>query len=150
MAVILGEIIRRAIRDDSRSAKQLCDELGMSRGNLDKIYKKDSINTDLLAKLCIALNYDFFQYINPFTLAERDGPRLYGAEEDPGERRTPMTRLNRCQQDLHDAQKDLNFMEQELGRIKAHTNDKDTIIKMYKERIDELREKLDQCKAEKG
>lgn len=122
----------------------------MSRGNLDKIYKKDSINTDLLAKLCIILDHDFFQYINPFVLAERDGPRLYGAEEDPGERRTPMSRLTRCQQDLHDAQKDLNFMEQELGRIKAHTADKDTIITIYKERIDELREKLDACSADKA
>lgn len=61
MAISIGEIIRRAVRDDPRSAKEICDIVGMSRGNLDKIYKKDSVNTDLLAKLCTTLNHDFFQ-----------------------------------------------------------------------------------------
>lgn len=150
MAIILGEIIRRAIRDDNRGAKEICDSIGMSRGNLDKIYKKDSINTDLLAKLCTTLNHDFFQYVNPFVMAERDGPRLYGAEDDPGERRTPISRLNRCLGDLHEAQKDLDHMEKELGQIKAHLNDKDMIILLQKDKLEILTQKLADCKTSKA
>jgi DNA-binding Xre family transcriptional regulator len=145
MELSLGEIIRRAVRDDQRSAKDICDAVGMSRGNLDKIYKKDSINTDLLARLCTTLQHDFFQYVNPFVTPEKDGPRLYGAEDDPGEQRTPMSRLKRCMGDLHDAQKDLNHMERELGQIQARLSDKDLVIKLYAEKIEGLTQKLELC-----
>jgi hypothetical protein len=147
MAISLGEVIRRAVRDDHRSAKELCDVLGMSRGNLDKIYKKDSINTDLLALLCTTLRHDFFQYVNPFVMTERDGPRLYGAEDDPGEYRTPISRLDRCIGELHDAQKDLNHMEKELTSIRARLADKDKVIALQDDRLEELREKLGKCMA---
>lgn len=147
MGISLGEIIRRAVRDDSRSAKELCDLLGMSRGNMDKIYKKDSINTDLLAKLCTILNHDFFQYVNPFVLTERDGPRLYGAEDEQGEYRTPVSRLNRCMGDLHDAQKELDYMEKELAMIHARLHDKDRVISLQDDRIEDLRKALDRCKS---
>jgi DNA-binding Xre family transcriptional regulator len=147
MGITLGEIIRRAVRDDERSAKEICDLLGMSRGNLDKIYKKDSINTDLLAKLCTTLNHDFFQYVNPFVLAERDGPRLYGAEEDPGERHSPISRLNRCMGELHDAQKDLDHLDRQIALVKGQLNDKDKIISLQSDKIDQLQQKLSDCNA---
>jgi DNA-binding Xre family transcriptional regulator len=146
MAMSLGEIIRRAVRDDNRSAKEICDAVGMSRGNLDKIYKKDSVNTDLLARICTVLDHDFFQYVNPFVTAEIDGPRLYGAEDDPGERRTPISRLNKCLGDLHDTKKDLDFMEREVALIKARLADKDRVIRLQDEKIDLLGSQLAECR----
>ena len=150
MGISIGEIIRRAVRDDDRSAKNICDAVGMSRGNLDKIYKKDSINTDLLAKLCTTLNHDFFQYVNPFVLAEADGPRLYGAEDTDNERRTPISRLNRCLGELHEAQKDLDHVEKELGQIRAHLHDKDTIIALLKDKVARLEQQIADFKAAKS
>lgn len=146
MAISLGEIIRRSVRDDHRSAKEICDAVGMSRGNLDKIYKKDSVNTDLLARLCTVLDHDFFQYVNPFVMAELDGPRLYGAEDDPGERRTPVSRLNKCMSDLHDAKKDMDFMEREVAMIKARLNDKDRVIGLQDDKIERLSTQLETCR----
>jgi DNA-binding Xre family transcriptional regulator len=147
MGIILGEIIRRAIRDDDRSAKEICDVLGMSRGNLDKIYKKDSINTDLLALLCTTLNHDFFQYVNPFVLAEREQSVFYNVEDGLGQYRSPINRLNRCMIELHDTQKDLDHLDRQIALIKTQLSDKDKIISLQSDKIDQLQQKLRDCNA---
>jgi DNA-binding Xre family transcriptional regulator len=140
MTIILGEVIRRRIRDDKRSAQDICDALGMSRGNLDKIYKKDSINTDLLARLCVLLEFDFFDYVNPFKMAGAEvGPKLHGVQEDFSEYRTPLTRLQKCLGELYDSQKELDMLEKEVVMLRAHLIDKDHIIALLTDKIESLR-----------
>lgn len=62
----IGEVIQLKVRNAEKSAIEICRMLGMSRGNLDKIYKKDALATDVLAKFCLVLGYDFFTHVNPF------------------------------------------------------------------------------------
>lgn len=143
MSITLGELIRRRIRDDSRSAQEICDALGMSRGNLDKIYKKDSLNTDLVARLCVLLKFDFFEYVNPFQMAGVDGgPRRPGADEDFAEYRTPITRLQKCIGDLHDAQRELDQLEKEVVMLRSHLQDKDQIIALMRDKVGLLEQRI--------
>lgn len=137
MSITLGEVIRRRIRDDHRSAQEICDALGMSRGNLDKIYKKDSVNTDLLAKLCILLQFDFFDYVNPFKLAgEVVDPNSRYAQEDFSEYRTPLSRIQKCLGDLHDTKKELDLIEKEVVLLRVNLQDKERIIKLLQSQVD--------------
>jgi transcriptional regulator with XRE-family HTH domain len=143
MTITLGELIRRRIKEDSRSAKEICDALGMTRGNLDKIYKKESLNTDLVAKFCVLLKFDFFEYVNPFRMTGVEGvPKLRGAEEDLSEYRTPMTRLQKCLGELQDAQRELDQLEKEVVMLRNHLNDKDAIISLMKDKIQLLEHRL--------
>jgi DNA-binding Xre family transcriptional regulator len=142
MSISLGELIRRRIRDDRRSAQEICNELGMSRGNLDKIYKKDSINTDLLAKLCVLLQFDFFEYVNPFKMAGADLQPQYLAREDAVEYRTPLTRLQKCMGDLHDTERELDRVEKEVVHLRNAVHDKDKIIGLMQEQVDYLKSRL--------
>jgi transcriptional regulator with XRE-family HTH domain len=147
MSVILGEIIRKALRNHKRSAKEVCDALGMSRGNLDKIYKKDSINTDLLAKLSVELNHDFFQYVNPFVMAEREALGQFTITDGGIEPRTPLNRLNKCMSDLHEAQREIGHLERELVALRAHLVDKERVITLQEEEKGRLKKDIADLEA---
>lgn len=138
MSMSLGEIIRIKIRDDKRSAKVICEELGMSRGNLDKIYKKDSVATDLLARISTLLNYDFFKHVNPFRKEEVELEANTLVGDGTTEFKTPVGKLYKCLQDLHEAQKDLDHLEKQFGQLKGHVHDKNQIIELQKDKINLL------------
>jgi hypothetical protein len=135
MSITIGEVIRRRIRDDKRSAQEICDALGMSRGNLDKIYKKTSVNTDFLARLSTLLNFDFFDYVNPFKLAgEESKPALPAVYEGSTEYNTPLTRIQKCLGELYDAKKEIDILEKEVVMLRANLIDKDLIISLLKDK----------------
>lgn len=151
MSISLGEVIRRRIRDDKRSAKEISDALGMSRGNLDKIYKKDSLNTDLVAKLCVLLQFDFFEYVNPFKMAGVEvDPTSRIAHEDFSEYRTPQTRLQKCLGELYDAQKEVDMLEKEVVMLRANLIDKDRIIELQQRQLDFMEVRLEEGKDRNG
>jgi hypothetical protein len=143
----LGELIRLKIRDDNRSAKEICAALGMSRGNLDKIYKKDSLNSDLLAKVSVLLNHDFFQYVNPFRKAELEleGPILMDGNN---EYRTPTGKLHKCLAELHESQKDLDYLEKQFAQLKAHLIDKDRIINLLNDSLFDKKREIETLKEQ--
>jgi DNA-binding Xre family transcriptional regulator len=149
MTVIIGEIIRKVIRDDKRSAKEISIAVGMIRGNLDKIYKKNSINTELLARFCTTLRYDFFQHVNPFVTPTEGEADVYGGEDDAGVQRSPMGKLKQCMGNLHNAQRDLEYMKLELDQIKARLADKELLISIYAEQKEGFRAALELCKSSK-
>jgi DNA-binding Xre family transcriptional regulator len=153
MKLSLGEIIRRRIKEDPRTAREICSEVGMTRGNLDKIYKKDAVNTDLLAKLCIVLDYDFFQYVNPFTIAQRKlkGPQISGVEEpDEYDWEDTQQRIYRIMAELGEARKELAHMEENLASHKVSLNDKERLISYLEGEIERLKRALEACESGKA
>lgn len=131
-------MIRQKIRADGRTAKVICEELGMSRGNLDKIYHKESINSDLLAKISMTLGYDFFKHVNPFRKDELENgtPAVWaeGVKEEytynsvHNKLRDAMQKLDRCKQEL-------NFLKTAVEDAKRSLNDKDEIIVLMKDKL---------------
>ncbi len=143
----LGEIIRIKIREDKRSVKDICEELGMTRGNLDKIYRKESINSDLLARISTLLDFDFFKYVNPFRKdeLEMESPTLLG--DGSAEFKTPKGKLYKCLQDLHESQKDLDHIEKQFGQLKAHVYDKNQIIELQRDKINLLEQQISELQS---
>lgn len=149
MAKSIGDIIKQKIREDGRTAIAISEELGMSRGNLDKIYKKDSLNSDLLAKLSIILGYDLFRHVNPFrngTLSAEDILRLTARE--PNQYDMAAGELGECIQELQAAEKELEYLQQSVGDLKASMHDKDEIIGLQKEKIDFLNHQIKELKSQ--
>lgn len=143
----LGEIIRIKIRDDKRSAKVICDAIGMTRGNLDKIYKKDSLNSDLIARLSTLLDYDFFKHVNPFRKEELALETPLLLKEGETEFKTPTGKLYKCLQDLYEAQKELDHIEKQFGQLKAHVEDKNMIIALLRDKVADLEKQVAKLKG---
>jgi len=63
----VGEQIRRVMEEKDHSVKWLAGKLCCDRTNIYKIYNKPNIDTDLLQRICVILNYNFFTYISSET-----------------------------------------------------------------------------------
>lgn len=58
----IGQLIREQLRADQRSASWLAREIGCSRNHLYKVFRKPSLDGDLLLCISLAMNFNFFQY----------------------------------------------------------------------------------------
>ncbi len=62
--VHIGLAIKQELKRQRRSASWLADNLFCDRTNIYKLFDKASINTDLLYRISIILNHDFFNDIS--------------------------------------------------------------------------------------
>lgn len=56
----IGRLIKEQMETQGKTVSWLARELAYCRTNVYKIYDKKSIDTDLLLRISIALEYDFF------------------------------------------------------------------------------------------
>ena len=68
--VNIGKEIHAELLRQGHSVSWLSQQLGCNRTNIYNIFVRESIGTDLLMKICIALNKDFFElYSKQFAAA---------------------------------------------------------------------------------
>jgi DNA-binding phage protein len=58
----IGHLIQTQLKADQRSASWLAREIGCSRNHVYKVFKKSSLEADLILKISIAMSFNFFQY----------------------------------------------------------------------------------------
>lgn len=58
----IGNLIYSKLKEDGRSASWLAKKIFCERANIYRIFRKPSINTNLLLDISIALEIDFFVY----------------------------------------------------------------------------------------
>ena len=74
----IGHLIREQLKADQRSASWLAREIGCSRNHVYKVFKKSSLEADLILKISIAMNFNFFRY---YTTAFLEGMKDRLGEE---------------------------------------------------------------------
>ena len=62
MAVFIGKLIKEITEGRGISKTELGRRLNMSPTNVHKIFKRETIDTGLLQKISIVLEYDFFTH----------------------------------------------------------------------------------------
>ena len=60
--VHIGSLIEQELRKQERSVTWFANKLHCDRTNIYKIFKKQSIDTQLLEKISEVLQYNFFQH----------------------------------------------------------------------------------------
>lgn len=60
----IGELVRARAKELKIGSTELAKRINTSKQNVYGIYKRDSIDTQLLDKLCKALDYDFFKHFS--------------------------------------------------------------------------------------
>ena len=58
----IGQLIREQLKEDQRSASWLAREIGCTRNHVYKVFRKSSLDADLLLHISIAMQFNFFQY----------------------------------------------------------------------------------------
>lgn len=58
----IGQLIRAQLKADERSVSWLAREIGCSRNHLYKVFRKPSLDGELLLNISLAMNFNFFQY----------------------------------------------------------------------------------------
>jgi len=58
----IGKIIETVMKSQGRSPSWLAAQICCNRDNIYKIFRRQHIDTELLLKISVALNVDFFQH----------------------------------------------------------------------------------------
>ena len=62
MKIDVGHLIEKKLQERERSTSWLAGKVAHSRSSLYKILKQTEMSTDLLMRISIALDYDFFHH----------------------------------------------------------------------------------------
>jgi plasmid maintenance system antidote protein VapI len=62
----IGEIISDRMKSEGRSKKWLADQLGYSPSRLYGILKEKHLNTDLILRISVVMNHDYFSYLSAY------------------------------------------------------------------------------------
>ncbi len=68
----IGHIIKEVMESQERTPTWLARKINCERPNIYYIFQQPSINTELLLKISIALNHDFFSYYSRETAQMQD------------------------------------------------------------------------------
>jgi len=78
----IGQLIKEQVKRKHLRVSQLSERLNVSKPNVYKIYLRSSIDTELLEKICVGLDYNFFSvYASRFSLETQDS-RLTQCEKE--------------------------------------------------------------------
>jgi DNA-binding phage protein len=58
----IGQLIREQLKADDRSVSWLARKIGCSRNHLYKVFRKPSLDGELLLSISLAMKFNFFQY----------------------------------------------------------------------------------------
>ena len=61
-SIHIGHLIREQLKADQRSASWLAREIGCTRNHLYKVFRKPSLDGELLLRISLAMKFNFFQY----------------------------------------------------------------------------------------
>lgn len=63
----LGQLIKTELERQERSVSWFAQKLSCDRSNVYRLFQKESIDTHLLARISIILNYNFFAEFDDLT-----------------------------------------------------------------------------------
>jgi DNA-binding Xre family transcriptional regulator len=81
--VHIGLLIKEQVKKKRFTVAQFAQFLNVSEANVYKIYHRSSIDTDLLERVCVVLDFNFFEvYYRRFSISSRDLQMSYILNEN--------------------------------------------------------------------
>lgn len=135
MELHIGSEIKRVAKQLRIGTVELAAKIPMTRQNLDKIYRKKTIDTELLLLISKALNFDFFAlYTDRFQLAKGIESMILGNGAKP-----PVeTELDRCKAECEGLRKDLEYAKVIANMAAKNEEVNQKLIASFEERIAQL------------
>lgn len=116
MSIHIGKIIRERVKQSSLKNREITDKINRVEGTIYDIYKRETIDTETLLKLCKVLEFDFFElYYNEEPLRGMRNKKIDELKNENSELKTQMDLKNDYIHDLKEiiaAQKErINMIE---------------------------------------
>ena len=73
----IGKHIKEVMTRQGVSVIQLAEAIHCERANVYNIFKRESIDTDILTRICRVLNYDFFKDISDEVFEKKDTDLIF-------------------------------------------------------------------------
>jgi hypothetical protein len=110
MSIHIGEKIKKRAKEIRMGPTELSRLINTSKQNIYGIFKRKSIDSDLLYKICKVLQHDFFQYY--------DTEKFIGANEEIGKYITSGKK-----QESQDCKKELKDLKEKCNEILRKVNE---------------------------
>ena len=68
----VGECIKKELKRQGRTARWLAEQIPCERTNVYKIFRRPDIDTDLLQRISVILEHDFFKDLSIETFGIKD------------------------------------------------------------------------------
>ena len=68
----VGKLIRERFKEEGKSVVWLAQELGCHRTNVYNIFEKNSLDTNILRRISIIMQHNFFDYLQEDTQKQID------------------------------------------------------------------------------
>ena len=68
----VGKLIRERLKEEGKSVVWLAQELGCHRTNVYNIFEKSSLDTNILRRISIVMQHNFFDYLQEDTQKQID------------------------------------------------------------------------------
>ncbi len=81
MAAHIGKIVRKHLEEVGMTKSEFARRLETSPQNIYGIFKRKSIDTQLLKEISAVLNYDFFQYYTTAAMVVNEEKAGYGPKD---------------------------------------------------------------------
>lgn len=81
MALHIGKVVRKHLEELGMTKSEFARRLETSPQNIYGIFKRKSIDTQLLKEISTVLNYDFFQYYTTAALVVHEEKANYGGKD---------------------------------------------------------------------
>lgn len=134
----LGQILQKALKDANVSPADAADYIGISEGNLYRLFKKDTFEVAYLKKVADLLKLPiayFFQESGVANLPEAD--KLLGSSSQTGNSITPKVKVSKAPahelaQQLDACQREVESLKRELALASALVAAKDETITLLR------------------
>lgn len=101
MNIHIGNLVRKVAYDKRMKMGEFAQKVGVHIGSVSRIMGYPEINTAMLKRLCVAMEYDFFKHYS-------DELKLPSAEKEK----------TSCEKLLEESQKENERLKQELAYLK--------------------------------
>lgn len=113
----IGEKIQQRAKELRIGPTELAEKVNTSKQNIYSIFKRKSLDTQLLKQISKALDYDFFQYfVDTESMVWMEDPVPYGKVK--ANKKSPIKLVSELRQELDTAKKELNDLKEKYELLK--------------------------------
>lgn len=114
MPLHIGKIIRQRLEETGMNKSEFARRINTTPQNIYGIFKRKSIDTDLLKEISQVLEYDFFQYYSHVTFEVNDDGEPYYSRDKKYQHKTVVELMA----ELQATQRELELLRKENAYLK--------------------------------
>lgn len=111
----IGEKIKIEIKNSGKSVDEVAQFIGMSNQNLYRIFKKDSVETIYLQKICDFLKINIHSFFEEYNQFEKNNKKEIGSQKEE-KKHNSLDIVTLLQNQIKELKSDKIFLQEQLAK----------------------------------